>query len=188
MQKDRFNFQYFSQFFLTISFPIHFWSLMMVFRDFESVASRTYSADAVGYAGYSLVFALAESLMVSLLFWGLSLVIARKLDRSKVLSILVGLFYLLAGANIVDMLAHINNQVRISRQYLHGLEQYPEITYSLIAGAILVGFVILLILILKPTKAAKFIAEVLERITMLGYLFLFLDLVGLIIVLIRNLG
>lgn len=186
MAKDRLTFRYFSKFFLTISFPTHFWTVMMVFRDFESISNRTNPADGFGYIGYSMLFALAESLVLALIVWGLSLVIARKQAKEKIFSILVGLYFILASANILDMLAHINNGYRISMQYLHGLETYPGITYGLIAGAILLGFAIFLVLILRFPKVEKVILDLLERVMLLGYLFLFLDAIGLIVVIVRN--
>ena len=72
--------------------------------------------------------------------------------------------------------------------YLGWLAALAAVVSGVSIANILVGFAILLILILKSTKAAKIIADILDRITILGYLFLALDLIGLVIILIRNLG
>lgn len=187
MAKDRLNFRYFFKFFLTISFPTHFWTLLMVFRDIEFVTERTDLGGTAGYAGYSVLIALAEGLIFSIAIWGLSLVVARKMDKDTIFTLLVSLYYVIAFASMLDMAAHVFDQVRISRQYLYGLAKYPEVTYSLVAGSILVGWIASLLLVLKSAKAARIIQEVLERIMLLSYLYLFLDAVGIIVIIWRNL-
>lgn len=186
MTKDRLNLQYFFRFFLAISFPTHFWTLLMVFRDLEFVRERTDLGGTLGYAGYSLLIALAESLILTLVVWGLSLVVGRNSNKEKIFTILVSCYYVIASASLIDMAAHVFIKARISRQYLYGLEKFPELTYSLIAVAILVGVMTCVFLIVKSPKAGRFFNEVIERLMLLSYLYLFLDAIGIIIIIWRN--
>ncbi len=93
---------------------------------------------------------------------------------------------MVAGASIVDMAFHAFNQARISRQYLHGLENFTSLTYALIAAAVLVGIAVSVFLILKTKWGEKTFSEVFDRIILLGYFYLFLDLAGIVIVILRN--
>jgi len=182
----RISFSYFFKTFLIVGFPLHVWALLMVFRDIEFVSERTEMWDAVGYAGYSLLFTLVESLVLAVIVWGLSLLLPRGWSNQRALSVSGSLFIVLAGASIVDMAFHAFNEARISRQYLYGLENFTTLTYALIAGAVLIGMVIALLVILKTKSGEKLFAEVFDRIILLGYFYLFLDLAGTVIVILRN--
>ena len=182
----RISFSYFFKTFLVIGFPLHVWALLMVFRDIEFVSERTELWDAIGYAGYSLMFTLVESLILALIVWGFSLLLPRKWSNQRALSVSGGAFLVVAGASIVDMAFHAFNQARISRQYIYGLENFTTLTYVLIAAAVVIGIAVSVFLILKTKWGEKLFAEVFDRIILLGYFYLFLDLAGFVIVILRN--
>ena len=184
--KDKLSFRFYFKILLISVFPTHFWALLMVFNDFEFVSERTNTWDAVGYSGYSLLFALAESLIISLVLWMVSLAFPQKWSERRTITVLGSIYMVLATASIVDMLANLYNQYRISKQYLYGLENFTALTYALIIGAILITLTILLLLIFKTKKAEGILADIFERIMLLGYFYLFLDAAGLVIVIIRN--
>lgn len=182
----RISASYFFKTFLVVGFPLHVWALLMVFRDIEFVSERTDMWDAIGYAGYSMMFTLVESLILAVIVWGLSLLLPRKWSNQRALSVTGSAFLVVAGASIVDMAFHAFNQARISRQYLHGLENFTSLTYALIAAAVLVGIAVSVFLILKTKWGEKTFSEVFDRIILLGYFYLFLDLAGIVIVILRN--
>lgn len=182
----RISFSNFFKTFLIVGFPLHVWALLMVFRDIEFVAERTEMWDAIGYAGYTMMFTLAESLILAVIVWALSLLLPRNWSNQRALSISGSAFLVLAGASIVDMAFHAFNEARISRQYLYGLENFTALTYALIAAAVVVGTALSAFLILKTKWGEKAFAEIFDRIILLGYFYLFLDLAGIIIVILRN--
>lgn len=184
--KDKLSFRFYFKVLLISVFPTHFWALLMVFNDFEFVSERTNTWDAVGYAGYSLLFALAESLIFSLVIWMISLAFPQKWGERRTITVLGSIYLVLATTSIVDMLANLYNQFRISKQYLYGLENFTALTYALIIGAILITLTILLLLILKTKKGEGILTDIFERIMLLGYFYLFLDAAGLVIIIIRN--
>jgi hypothetical protein len=183
---SRISFSYFFKTLLIVGFPLHVWALLMVFRDIEFVAERTEMWDAIGYAGYTMMFTLVESLILSVIVWALSLLLPRKWSHQRALSVSGSAFLVVAGASIVDMAFHAFNEARISRQYLHGLENFTSLTYALIAAAVLIGIAVSVFLILKTKWGERAFAEVFDRIILLGYFYLFLDLAGIIIVILRN--
>lgn len=185
-KSPRLSLAYFFQLLLIVTFPLHVWALIMVFRDIEFVSERTELWDGIGYAGYSLMFSLGESLILTLIVWLLSLLLPQKWNTQRTLSITGSLFLILAIASIVDMAFHAFDDVRISKQYLHGLATYPTLTYALIAGAVILSMAAVVWVILKSGRGEKLFAAVFDRIMLLSYFYLFLDVVGLVIVILRN--
>ena len=187
-QLSRVSMKYFLKTLLIVTFPLHVWALLMIFRDLEFVSERTEIWDAVGYAGYSLMFTLIESLILALVVWLLSLLLPKKWDTQRSLNIAGSIFLILAGASIVDMAFHAFADVRISRQYLHGLETYPTLTYFLIAGTVILSIFGVVWLILKSARTEQIFTEIYDRIMLLSYFYLFLDVAGIAIVILRNLS
>ncbi len=185
-KNPRLTFAYFFKTFLVVSFPLHVWALLMIFRDLEFLTERTNRWDAIGYGGYTLLFILLESILLSAIVWGLSLLLPKAWGEKRTLSVAGSVFTILAVTSIVDMAFHAFNEVRISKQYLHGLATYPTLTYALIAAAVIIGIIMMLLLILKTKSGEKVVYEILDRIMLLGYLYLLLDAVGIVIVIIRN--
>ena len=52
--------------FLTCAFPLHFWTLILVFRDISWLTDRTNAWDAIGVASYGMIFAFTESVVIFL--------------------------------------------------------------------------------------------------------------------------
>jgi len=185
-RNSRITFSYFFKTFLIVGFPLHVWALLMVFRDLEFVSERTEMWDAVGYAGYTLMFTMVESLLLAVVVWGISLLFPRNWSNSRALSVSGSAFTVIAGASIIDMAFHAFNQPRISRQYLYGLENFTTLTYALIAAAVVVGIAVSVLLILKTKWGEKAFVEIFDRIILLGYFYLLVDLAGIVIVILRN--
>ena len=158
----------------------------MIFNDLEFVAERTNMRDSIGYAGYSLMFALAESVLFAIILWAVSQVLPKRWPKSRSLSVIGSIYLILAGASIVDMAGYAFNDARISKQYLYGLENFTVLTYALITGAILIALATSLLLILKTKRGEKIFAEIFERLMLLSGFYLVLDAVGIIIVIFRN--
>ena len=113
-----FTFGFLFKFFLISMFPIHIWTSLMVFNDLEFLAERTTMWDSVGYASYSYLIALTESVLVAFILWGVSFLLPKRWSQQRVLSIVGSIYFVLAGASIVDMTAHVFSQYRIAKSYL----------------------------------------------------------------------
>lgn len=182
----RFKFSFFIKIFLICAFPIHVWSMLMVFKDMEFINARTEFWDGIGYAGYSLLFALLESLLIASLVWGISLLLPKKWESNRTISVVGSMYTILALASILEQAAHAFDQYRISKMLLHGLEKYTSLTIGLIIGAILIAMIVALVLVLKFDKVAKGLTEFFDRIGMVSYFYLVLDLAGIVIIVLRN--
>ncbi|HKJ28167.1 MAG TPA: hypothetical protein VJ965_11040 [Anaerolineales bacterium] len=172
--------------FLLTAFPIHVWNLLMVFKDMEFVTERSEMWGAIGYAGYSLLYAFLESIIIAILIWIISLLIPRKWDQTRAFTALISVYFVLAGASAVEQAAYAFEQYRIAKQFIYGLENFTTLTYGLIIGAIFLAIAGLLLLIYKTKNGGKALAEFYDRLILLSYLYLVLDAAGIVIVIIRN--
>ena len=83
----------FLRLFLLSSVPIHLWSILMLLRDYSWVLGQHSLDDFVGYAGYALLAAFFESLVVTGLLLLLGLLISDKWGPDKRLAIfMIALF------------------------------------------------------------------------------------------------
>lgn len=180
------TFGYFWKVFLMAAFPIHAWNLFMVFKDAEFMIERSEMWGTIGYAGYSLIEALVESLIIAILLWAISLLLPRKWTEPRTLTTVISVYFVFAGASAVEMAAYAFEQYRISKQFLYGLETYPTLTIGLIVGAILLAIVALMLLIFKTKKGESGLYEFYTRLTLLSYLYLVMDIAGIVVVIIRN--
>jgi hypothetical protein len=174
--------------FLMCAFPIHFWTLILAFRDFSWLIDRSNLWDAVGVASYGMIFAFAESLIVFLIAIILGLLVSKYWDpphRTALLSSLVLITALWAMANQLFALLSISPPTGFLNffvQQSHPLRALYVVSLLLVSTTILIPTY----LILKSDKALQFVLDFIDRITFLAAFYLFFDVIGLIIVIIRN--
>ncbi len=173
--------------FLVCVFPLHLWTILMVFRDVNWVAERTTFWDAIGFTSYALFYTLLETSMLFGFIALLSLLTPRNWNRSMRFVTLSLLAYALAGWSIVEQLILIVfygrlRKLGIAHPWLG--EWAPLIAAVLITISVAVP----LLLFRRRSKLQNAGMEILDRLTMLSGLYLFLDLAGITVILIRNLG
>jgi hypothetical protein len=174
--------------FLVCSFPIHVWAIFMFLRDFDWITERTNAWDAVGVGSYALMLALIESLVVFLVIFGFSFLIHKtwspetRLATMSTLIFVVSMwaiftqaFFLLGGILPEPIFTFLVNSGHPFR-YLYGT----------IGGFVIVSVVAPVILMLRSEKLVMGTLALIERIILLSGLYLFLDVVGIVIVIIRN--
>lgn len=176
------------QIFVAAAFPIHVWSIILALRDIPWVAERTNIWDAIGVAGYELVFSLLESLLiwvVAVLFGSLLLRNWSENKRVSVLSVLILVTILgaICGQYVEIVQLPFSSQIGAFLT----TKQNPM---WLIYGAL---SVIILPIVLSSAYFAAYsdtcqnvVPAILDRIAPLMVLYLSLDALGLIMILIRN--
>ncbi len=178
--------------FLSIAFPFHTWTIYQVFNDVEWVMARTNPGDVLGYASYSLAFALYESGVIFGAAWLLGSIAPPSWKEETLAVELNWLVWVTAlWAGISQFLAV--GQETINCQLLGVLFSggHPLRDAYLLA-ALLVALVIAsvaapVLRIMLSNKARQRWIAVLERVSLLSYLYLFLDLIGILVILFRNL-
>jgi hypothetical protein len=179
--------------FLIVAFPIHAWSIFMVLQDFQWVMERTVSVwDGIGYASYSLMFALFESAVIFIVVWLLSLLLPSRWKSNKIIAGIGTIFISVSIWAILNQLYFFYNGTSIV-QALPRL--FVDLAHPVRMYYLSVGFVFLLILatIVVPLffidRSKKYVNStmaVFDRLIILSGLYIFVDVIGIVIVIIRN--
>lgn len=178
--------------FLTIAFPIHLWSIMVSFWNFQGIIERSASLmDGVGYLSYALLVALIESLALfaALLLLGFLLPKSYSERTRRVLLGLVGLVvvFWMAISQIYSYLEFANPG--FTAHFVTRF-QHPYRLAILGLGLLLISitFSVGMPFSLVPSrpKVEASIQNIFDRILPLSSFYLFLDAVGIFIVIVRN--
>ena len=169
------------------AFPLHLWTIILAFRDFSWVTERTNAWDAVGVASYGLVFAFIESLVVFLAAILLGFLVSRKWSEDRRIALLSVLVLVTSFWAMLSQLYFLLS-ISLSEQTISFLAHHHPLRIMAAAGLVLVVPSVLLptALILRSDKTLQFVRGLIERLSMLTLVYLFLDLAGLVILIIRN--
>lgn len=175
--------------FLISAFPLHIWTFFLALRDFSWVSERTNSWDAIGVISYGLLFALIESVAVFLVVVLLGFLVSKKWDESR-RNTLLGMLVLITS--LWAMFGYLFFLIPMSVpgetiQYLASSEHPLRLMY--IFSLIMVSLTVLppVYFILHSDKFLQAVQGLFERLALLTLFYLFFDVVGIVIVVIRNL-
>lgn len=177
-----------SSLFLMCAFPLHFWTLLLAFRDVSWLTERTNAWDAIGVVSYGMIYAFVESILLFIVFSLLGFFISRSWNierRVALLSIfaliislwaMVNQLYFLWGADLPQPI--LQALVQASRP----LRTLYIISFALVS----ITFTVPAYFILQSDKGLKTAQALIERITLLSMFYIFLSFIGLVIVIVRN--
>ena len=174
--------------FLLCAFPLHAWTLILAFRDFSWVAERTNSWDAVGVVAYGLLFALVESVVISMLATALGYLISRVWAEDRRIALLSTLV-LVASLWVMAEYLFFMLGVKLSGQtidFLVSLNHPLRFLYAISLVCVVITVILPTYLILRSDRFFKAIRSVFERLSLLTLFYLFFDFIGLVLVLVRN--
>lgn len=169
-------------------FPQHLWTLILVFRDMSWLIERTNVWDAIGDAGYAMVFAFFESLIVFCVFALVGLVTPKHWDANRRVAFMTLLLFIAAIWAIVSQLLYLWN-IWLPWPVMQSIAATgrPLVMLYIITLAIVFPTVVLPVYIfLRSKKALPNMLDIMDRLSTLSLLYLFFDLVGLVVVIIRN--
>ena len=174
--------------FLMCAFPIHLWTLILAFRDISWVSARTNVWDAIGVASYGLMVAFVESVALFAVVSLFGLLVSTKWNEERrvaLLSVLVLIMALWA----VDGQAYFVWGSYVSAQalwYIASLEHPFRFLYGTVLAIVFLTTAIPAWLLLKSDRFFQLVQGLMERLSLLTMFYLFFDVVGLIVVVIRN--
>ena len=174
--------------FLVCAFPLHFWTLTLSIGDMSWAVQRTNLWDAIGLVSYGLIYALAECIIIFCIVTLIGFIVPQHWNVDKRIALLSLLFLLTSLWAIIAQLFFLWN-VSLPIPLLKFLSQSDHPLRMVYVGICVVVFpsiLLPLILFMKSSKAVSFMKDVIERLSLLSMFYLFLDLIGLTIVLIRN--
>jgi len=186
--KQRYTGQGLWSLFLMCAFPLHAWTIIMSFRDLSWLIDGTNAWDAVGVLAYGLIFTFVECISLFLVMGLLGFLISLKWEPERRIVLLTVLVIILSLWAMFSQLFFLMNMA-IPSQWVGFLINtgHPLRVWS--AGILVtvgLSFLVPALVVIRSTPAFRFVRGLIERLSVLTVLYLFFDVVGLIIVLIRN--
>ena len=174
--------------FLMCVFPLHFWTLILAFRDLSWLIDRSNLWDAISVASYGMIFAFAESVLVFLIAILLGFLVSKYWDSQRRIALMSSLVLITALWAMIDQLfALLNISLPMGFLYFIAQQGHPlRVLYVVSLLLIIPTVLIPTYLILKFDRALQAVRSLIDRFTLLAAFYLLFDVVGLIIVIIRN--
>jgi hypothetical protein len=176
--------------FLICAFPLHLWTLIFAFRDISWLTERTNLWDAIGVVSYGMIFAFVESIVIFLVLALLGLILPAQWYSDRRIAFLSLLILLTSAWGMISQLLLVWSvplpiqAIRFLRSSNHPL----RILYAACLAVVTPTILLPVYLFIKSKKSIAFMQDLMERLSLLATFYLFFDLVGLIIVIIRNIN
>ncbi|MFQ5615843.1 MAG: hypothetical protein ACE5GO_05215 [Anaerolineales bacterium] len=171
--KNRFTAQDTLLVFVACAFPVHVWAIVNLLNAMPGWILRFDAWDLVGVIGYSLSFALLESLLLFSVGMLAGFFLPARWLKDCVACISTAVFIAVAGT-IGLYLSDVN------------LGFWSTAKFVLVGGGYLFVAGISFFAIHRFQKLAKIIRAVINRLVVLSMVYVFFDLLGVLIVIIRN--
>jgi hypothetical protein len=175
--------------FLMCAFPQHAWTLILAFRDISWVANRTNGWDAVGVVAYGLVFALVESLLIFGVMTLLGYLVSGYWDAGHRVALLTTTVLIASLWAILEQLFFLTGTV-LPGWLISALvkSDHPlRVLYVGLAALVTVTVLAPILLVARSERAYQWVHTLIERLGLLTMFYLALDIIGLVIVIVRNL-
>jgi len=176
--------------FLIGAFPLHFWTLILVFRDISWLTERTNAWDAIGVASYGMIFAFTESVVIFLVVVLLGFFTPKQWETDRRITFLALLILITSVWGMIGQLLFLWN-IFLPAQAIHFLRSssHPlRIIYAVCLMVVTPTVLLPVYAFIRSNQAVMFMQNLMERLALLATFYLFFDLLGLIIVILRNIG
>jgi hypothetical protein len=155
--------------------PIHIWLIFNVMREIPAWILRLSLWDMIGVIAYSLAFALVETAIIFLGVVLLGVILPKSWFRHKFVALSSTIVFL---ASFWVIFLHYNIEIIDERLLV------PAVIWG---GTLVLALILAITAVLRSTKIEAAIDAFVKRLAALSFIYLFLDLVGIILVIIRNL-
>lgn len=156
-------------------FVIHIWSIYNLLREIPAWILRLSYWELAGVISYTLLFALVESLIVLVFLIILAALLPARIFRDKFVSIST-IFVFLAAVWIIPV-----------RFYEDTIRSWGMVGMLIVLSMALISFVISYLVVMKSQKVEKFIDSLMQRVTLLTYIYVIVDIIAVFVVVSRNL-
>ncbi len=177
------------QLFLVCVFPTHLWALLLSFRDVTWVAERTRAWDAVSLVAYALLFSLLETIVIFFVLLLLDLLLPRLWPIQQRVIFIGTMFLILAVWGVISQLYFISAEPPIPTAAIGFLVRagHPwRIVWAVLLPVVVLSFAWPAYWVIRSQKTRAAIKSFFDRLTVLSSVYLFLDVIGIVIVAIRN--
>lgn len=174
--------------FLMSAFVQHAWTLILVFRDMDWMTARTNFWDALGVAGYAMLFAFVESLILFLIMSLLGFLVSTVWEQNRRVALLSLLILIASLWGVLGQLYFLT-QYQPPVWFLSLLAQngHPiRVLYSIAIVLVVPTLALPTWFMLRSDGFLKGFNSLTERLSLLAGFYLFFDVLGLVYVIIRN--
>lgn len=175
--------------FLICAFPLHLWTLILAFQDISWLTERTNAWDAIGVVSYGMLFALVESILIFLVLVLLGLITPSRWNSDRRIAFLAFLVLIVSLWGMISQLLFLwdvslpESAIEFLRRSDHPL----RITYAVCLMVITPTVLLPAFSFLRTNKTVTVMQNLMERLSLLSMFYLVFDLLGVIIIIVRNL-
>ena len=161
--------------FLAFAFASNVWALYDITQEIPAFILRMSLGELLGVISHSLVFSLIDSLFVFFILVLLSVILPASWLRNRFMAIGSAIAILTA---VWMMFFHLNNLI--------GTRNIAGITIW--AVSYLIVLAVVYFFIQRSDKLNQGIANFIERLALLAGIYIVLDILGIIVIIVRNIG
>ncbi|MEJ2758799.1 MAG: hypothetical protein P8046_10000 [Anaerolineales bacterium] len=174
---------------LVSAFPVHFWAILMVFKEADTWMTKRSIVYSLGASGYVLGLALLESLLLFGFIYLLSFLFPKNWSQKANLTVAAALALITAGWAIANQVYFfLGESPSHFYIWLHLWTNYRQTIAYLLFWLVMIASVAAPVLLLARSEKAQSAAQaVIEKVILLAPLYLLFDLVGIVFTVIRNL-
>ncbi|MBN8581876.1 MAG: hypothetical protein J0L96_14500 [Anaerolineae bacterium] len=174
--------------FLMTALPLHIWTIVLAFRDFDWISARTNSWDAIGVVAYGLIAAILESLLLFIVVTLFGFLISNKWEEKRRITFMSAMIIILSLWSIFNQSYFLNEwELPVWLTQLIIQTGRPLVMLYILGILITIAsFSIPAYLILNSNKTMQILQEVIDRLSLLMMLYLVFDAAALIMIVIRN--
>jgi len=176
------------QLFMVCAFPIHIWAIFAAFRDFSWVAERTNVWDAIGLLSYAVAFALVETIGIFFIVALLGLLVPSRWDSDTRLALIGNLFLTVAIWSILGQVYSLLGYPlpKWGIDFLVNADHPLRILWGTVFLPLVISAIVPTVLVIRSGRVKGMVIETFDRISLLSSVYVFFDLVGIVIIAIRN--
>ncbi|MEM7331068.1 MAG: hypothetical protein AAF490_03175 [Chloroflexota bacterium] len=161
--------------FLAFAFVSNAWALYDISQEFSAFVLRLSLGELLGVYSHSLMFALVDAMFAFMLFLIASFILPTAWVRERFVSIGTSIAFI---TGVWMIIFHLNNLA--SRRNVTSI--------GLWLGSYILVLIAVYIFIHRNEKFHQGIANFIERLALLAGIYIFLDIVGFLVIIIRNIG
>lgn len=162
--------------FAACCFPIHAWSILNVLRNVPSWQLMMSTREWIGVAAYIQAFALLESIIVLFVFLLFGAVLPARWFRNR----------FVAQSSIAIF---VTSGWALALHFNYGLIRRPDVSTSLQWAILyLASIAAACVLVRRYAKLAAWMSACAERLLVLSFFYVSIDILGIVIIVVRNLS
>ena len=175
--------------FLITALPLHAWTIILFLRDFSWLVKSRNVWDSIGVGSYELIFVFFESILI----FGIMILLGYFLPKQwieKKRNVFLATFYMTISFWLIIYKIYEHYQDMLTHKPFFQLFIYSNNSLKNIYITILIlaffSVFITLYIVIKCMGVINFLSKIYERFSILSACYIFFDVIGAIVIIIRN--